>query len=818
MTVNVDNLITSGPYVGTGLVDEYDYTFKVESKTDLQVFETNALGVVTTLTVDTDYTVNDIGNEDGGTVTRLDGALPTGYEWYIRSNYSPTQLTDFDSQGGFFPEVHEASFDKLTYLVKQYLDTVGRSVRLADSDSDSTLSPLPLKSTLPGKVLRFDLSGNPSAVNPSEIISALMSDAAVFNDVAALQFNTDANVTKAFVFADGYGWWKFDTDDTITVDNGVTAVVDAQSPRTGTWKKIVSNIVNTVADLKLSQSTNLINGQFVQTLGYITPGDGGHGIYKWTAGSSQTVDNFLVHQLTAGGDGRFFLQYDSKLNPRVAGALGNGVNDDLLPIQRTINAMQAIGVAGCIEFNSGNYFISDQLVVTSACTLTSNSITPLINYPGLSQGGAIINFQKTISGAITDPSSFALKIDTGSLGSEGYANCKVTKLGFISNHPKAGSVYVEGALGVRIEENWFANNQSNYDSGTTTAIGIYCRDMIESNITNNTFRRFKWGIYADYKFNENVIEKNKFENGIGAYIVISGDNLADSVRNSITDNNFIGDGIVVNYPPNAIVIVGQTSGTTISANTLEIIKGTSILVTNVDPVTGSTLPSTSSGTVVKDNMFLACNAAFGGATVSFGNCVGGAVCNNTVYEPTGPMTSLVNVASSVSDGVYISENFTAGKPIVSGDPTKTFLQTLNYIKLKPNTNDTFASIFNSDYAGANWFNNTDKILKLWNGTEICNVKSGGQISINSASTTTTTYTVRGASSVQMSPTGSHTVTNITDGTIGQKVIFYNNSGTFTVTFQHNTNLRMKAGANVVLAGDQYIVLERITATRWVEVA
>ena len=99
MTVNTTQ-ITSGPYSGNDIADEFSYTFRIEGKTQLIVYETDDQGVETTLTVDTDYTVADIGVDAGGTVTRVAGPLPTGYEGYIRSDYKETQLTAFASQGG----------------------------------------------------------------------------------------------------------------------------------------------------------------------------------------------------------------------------------------------------------------------------------------------------------------------------------------------------------------------------------------------------------------------------------------------------------------------------------------------------------------------------------------------------------------------------------------------------------------------------------------------------------------------------------------------------------------------------------------------
>ena len=135
MTVNTTD-ITSGPYTGNGVADEFSYTFRIEDKSQVRVFETTDAGVETELTVDTDYTVAGIGNDAGGLITRVAGALPSNYTWFIRSNYQATQNTAFESQGGFFPDVHESSFDKLTFLVQQILDQLGRTLKFGDTIQD----------------------------------------------------------------------------------------------------------------------------------------------------------------------------------------------------------------------------------------------------------------------------------------------------------------------------------------------------------------------------------------------------------------------------------------------------------------------------------------------------------------------------------------------------------------------------------------------------------------------------------------------------------------------------------------------------------
>ena len=135
MTVATTSII-SGPYLGNGLTDVFAYTFRIENEAQVIVFETDDEGVQTTLTLTADYTVAGLGVDAGGSITRVAGALPTGYQWYIRSNYQETQPTDFESQGAFFPAVHENSFDKLTFLTQQLSDQYNRALHFSDGVSD----------------------------------------------------------------------------------------------------------------------------------------------------------------------------------------------------------------------------------------------------------------------------------------------------------------------------------------------------------------------------------------------------------------------------------------------------------------------------------------------------------------------------------------------------------------------------------------------------------------------------------------------------------------------------------------------------------
>jgi len=160
--------ITAGPYTGNGTTDTYNYDWTIQSKDEVIVYETDDSGNVTTLTVDTNYTVNNIGESGGGTITRAAGNLPSGYTWYIVSNFEQTQDTSFSSQGEFDPGVHESAFDKLTYLVQQLQEIADRSLTLPQSTTGVSV-------TLPEPIAGYLVGWNDDAT----ALATIASDASV---------------------------------------------------------------------------------------------------------------------------------------------------------------------------------------------------------------------------------------------------------------------------------------------------------------------------------------------------------------------------------------------------------------------------------------------------------------------------------------------------------------------------------------------------------------------------------------------------------------------------------------------------------------
>jgi len=147
----------AGPYSGNDIVTAFAYGFKITTESEIKVYETTALGVTSLLTLNVDYTVTGVGEDAGGTVVRSAGALETGASWLLRSAYTAKQLTDFNSQGAFYPDVHEDALDKLTMLMQQVLDAQTRTTMLPETYTGAADPALPVP--VANKYIRWNAAG-----------------------------------------------------------------------------------------------------------------------------------------------------------------------------------------------------------------------------------------------------------------------------------------------------------------------------------------------------------------------------------------------------------------------------------------------------------------------------------------------------------------------------------------------------------------------------------------------------------------------------------------------------------------------------------
>lgn len=150
-------------YSGDGSTSVFPFAFKVPTAADLTVIYTDATGTDFTLSSG-QYSATGFNVDAGGTVTYLPSgsAIALGTKLTIYRSIAPTQPTSISNQGAMWPQVIEATFDRLTMIVQGFIDGFNRCLRISPSDG-ATLNPLPNATLRANSVLGFDGSGQPYA-------------------------------------------------------------------------------------------------------------------------------------------------------------------------------------------------------------------------------------------------------------------------------------------------------------------------------------------------------------------------------------------------------------------------------------------------------------------------------------------------------------------------------------------------------------------------------------------------------------------------------------------------------------------------------
>ena len=123
--MTVATSVSENTYVSNGTTTVYAFTFPTLLATDLVVQLVAPNSIVTTLTLNTGFTVQNAGFEAGGSIT-LTAAPAAGTRVVIRREVPYTQPTDYKNQGSFYPRTHETSFDRATMQIQQ-LKRIGDS-------------------------------------------------------------------------------------------------------------------------------------------------------------------------------------------------------------------------------------------------------------------------------------------------------------------------------------------------------------------------------------------------------------------------------------------------------------------------------------------------------------------------------------------------------------------------------------------------------------------------------------------------------------------------------------------------------------------
>lgn len=166
-------------YAGNGVATSFGFSFKVFASTDIQVLRTNVDGTISTLVLNSDYSVTlnaDQTTSPGGSITYpISGSpMPVGVTAVIVGALPYDQTLSLPPGGNFNAAASERALDRTEMQIQQVVDVLTTTVRAPVGE---TMTTLPVAAMRAEKLLGFDSLGNPVTSAPaSGSAAALASD------------------------------------------------------------------------------------------------------------------------------------------------------------------------------------------------------------------------------------------------------------------------------------------------------------------------------------------------------------------------------------------------------------------------------------------------------------------------------------------------------------------------------------------------------------------------------------------------------------------------------------------------------------------
>lgn len=178
--MTVASELNHNQYVGNGVTTSFDYKFRIFKDSHILVQVSDLNDVLTTLTLNTDYTVSGVGTA-GGKVT-LPLPLADGWSISLDRDLPLVQETDLRNQGTFYAETHEDAFDYLTMIVQKTLSFFNLSLR----------KPSWISKFYDALGNRISNLGNPT--NPQDAVNKVYAD-----NLAQVNLNKTLRVPDAYI-------------------------------------------------------------------------------------------------------------------------------------------------------------------------------------------------------------------------------------------------------------------------------------------------------------------------------------------------------------------------------------------------------------------------------------------------------------------------------------------------------------------------------------------------------------------------------------------------------------------------------------------
>jgi hypothetical protein len=143
---------------GNGSTTVFAYSFKIFDQDDLTVIVRSATGTETVKTITTHYTVSGVGNSGGGNVTMLT-APASGETLTILREQDLVQELDLVENDPFPAQSLEDALDKLTFIVQQHDEELGRSIKASRTNTIGSTEFTVSAASRANKIFAFDSAG-----------------------------------------------------------------------------------------------------------------------------------------------------------------------------------------------------------------------------------------------------------------------------------------------------------------------------------------------------------------------------------------------------------------------------------------------------------------------------------------------------------------------------------------------------------------------------------------------------------------------------------------------------------------------------------
>ena len=158
MTISTTTIKNS--YSGDGSTTQFNYTFKITDKDDIEVIIRSSGGTETVKTITTHYTVAGVGNANGGSITFTSGNIPTATETVILRRDTPqTQTMDLIDNDPMSADTIEDAHDKAIAITQELQEEVDRSIKLSRTNTMTSTEFTVDATNRANKILAFDGNG-----------------------------------------------------------------------------------------------------------------------------------------------------------------------------------------------------------------------------------------------------------------------------------------------------------------------------------------------------------------------------------------------------------------------------------------------------------------------------------------------------------------------------------------------------------------------------------------------------------------------------------------------------------------------------------